>query len=635
MKSHTELVVMSHFFDRQGDNNLQRNACGFFRSLMYQFLPYSYSSLDTATSKYDDMSDHPSWEQQWMREFLEKELPQACKFQPIVILVDAIDECSQEDRTCVMEFIGRLLSESPKGDLRICVSYSPGEVTEEANIDMALNNYEDIAKLVHNKLSALPKIKLSVSLESERSIPMDIQKRAQGMFLWAEIACNKVVQMDRHGKSAPAILLAIESLPEQLDDMFLDLLKAVHPEDAEESLRLFRWICFATKPLSVEQLQYAIMMDPEMKETSIKEIHENPKFRGDQRDMIRAILHLSRGLAKINSSLFWPNSVELIHDSVHDFLLSRGLRVLEGSTGSSYSIEEAEDATSNGHFYLSRSCVKYLSMKEHDLWTSKGGYYEFVSSFPLLVYAATSWTFHTEQAESAKKSQDDLLQILQWHLSDIFNAWVGFCDKYRLYKDFHSGLSIVNFPVPGVTLLHVLAGHGITSLLTLVLSSSKVDDNKEDSTCQTKFSLATDKNQNRAIKPSVEVGQVNFNQQDRNERTPLWYAAAADQTAAAKLLLTIGHANPNTEDWEGVSPLNQAARTGCGKTMEVFFRHSERDIKVTQEMLGTAASNELHGQEVMEFLLETKLPEVRLTPDLVGIAARNTESGPDVIRLLM
>lgn len=300
MDSHAGLV-MSHFFNRrcrQGAE-LQKNACGFFRSLMYQFLPYSHSSLCEAMLKYEETSDDSLWGQQWLKDTLKEEIPKACKKLPMVILVDAIDECSPEGPASIMDFLQTVLSKSSGGELRICVSYSPGDVTEEADIDMAHHNYGDIAKFVQEKLSGLRKCKLSVSPESERSITMEIQERAQGMFLWAEIACDKVIEMDGHEKSAQAILSAIEFLPQRIDDMFLDLLKEVQRNDAKETIKLFRWICFAKRPLSVEELQYAIVMDPDMKETSIREICKNPDFRKDQRDMIRAIFHLSRGLAKV------------------------------------------------------------------------------------------------------------------------------------------------------------------------------------------------------------------------------------------------------------------------------------------------------------------------------------------------
>ena len=586
MKCHTEVIVMSHFFWRKGAklqrNELLGNACGFFRSLLYQLLPYFNNSLCNATLKYKEMSDSPSWGPQWMREFLETEIPQACKILPIVIFVDAIDECSREDRTGIMDFLRMLLAESPGGNLRICVSYSPGVVTEEADIDVALRNDKDIANYVQNKLSALPETKLSVSTKSKRPILKEIQDRAQGMFSWAEIACNKVIQMDGHGESAQAILQAIESLPKELDDMFLGLLKDIDPKDAEETLKLFRWICFARRPLRVTELQYAIIMDPDMKETSIEEVRKNPKFREEPRDMIRASVHLSMGLAKIvdhaSSSIdtlpqsFSPKhkitgadpkqacerEVRLIHDSVYEFLLKRGLGELKGSTEGSCSNYGSEDAISSGHSHLSRSCIRYLSMKEsmkeRRMWTSDWQK-ECLPYFPLLQYATTSWLFHAEQVERAKKSQDNVLQLLQWPSTDIFTAWVRLYGIYRR-QDFRYNRSrsrfrrfsslYTKYAWRKPSLLHVLARHGLVSLLEDILSSNNIEGNRPVITSQAAGSSAADGDQDRAAKSSFEVKRVNVDEQDDYGLTPLCYAVAAGQTAAVELLLKNNYVNPNT-----------------------------------------------------------------------------------------
>lgn len=661
MDSHAGLV-MSHFFNRrcrQGAE-LQKNACGFFRSLMYQFLPYSHSSLCEAMLKYEETSDDSLWEQQWLKDTLKEEIPKACKKLPMVILVDAIDECSPEGPASIMDFLQTVLSKSSGGELRICVSYSPGDVTEEADIDMAHHNYGDIAKFVQEKLSGVRKCKLSVSPESEKSITMEIQERAQGMFLWAEIACDKVIEMDGHGKSAQAILLAIESLPQRIDDMFLDLLKEVQRNDAKETIKLFRWICFAKRPLSVEELQYAIVMDPDMKETSIKEICKNPDFRKDQRDMIRANFHLSRGLAKVVNRTdgeqvwsvrripIWPspgstqghkNEVRLIHDCVHEFLLNRGFKELV----SSCSGNGVEDVTSSGQFQLSRSCIKYLSMEERHVWTSEKAEKGSVLSFPFLEYAATSWLFHTEQVERAKISQDDVLQLLQWPSTDIFNAWVTVHNiitkqsfRKRSGEIAIAGISPYRtYPRCKPSVLHVLARHGLVSLLEVILSSNNIGGNNINVTCQAASSSAADGNQDRALKSSFEVKRINADEQDDDERTPLWYAVAAEQTAAAELLLKINSVNPNTEDKLGSSPFRIAASRGCGELIEALFKLSEGKLQVTAALLIDTARNLRHGADVLKILLNKKLPEVKITEETIYAAAANYESGLKVISILI
>ena len=471
---------------------------------MYQFLPSSNSSLNMATSKYKKMNDKPSWQPQWMKEFLEAEIPRACENCAdlrFVILIDALDECTPESKDGVMDFLVNLLSVQKGPQLCVSCARWPGYFAEKDEVDVASNNNKDIASFVERKLSIL-------SLKT-RVIQTDITQRAKGMFSWAKIACNKVMRLHKDGESVLAIRQAIESLPEELMEMYLETIKEIKPEDVHATVKLFRWICFATRSLTVSELQDAIVTTPDMKETSIEEIHKSKDFRQDQDEMSRAIHHLSAGLAEtFRSSLIfggpYVKRVQLIHGSVHEFLLSRGFKELEDSTEGSCSDYWTEDTISSGHFYLSRSCIRYLSMEERRVWTSEAQN-ESLLSFPLLKYATASWLFHTEQVERAKRSQEDVLHLLQWPSTDIFTAWVTF-HNIIINESFSDRTT---YPRCKPSVLHVLARHGLVSLLEVILSSNYIKGNNINVTYQAASSSAVDGHQDRAVKSSFEVMRVN------------------------------------------------------------------------------------------------------------------------------
>lgn len=622
MKSQPKLVTMRHFFNRYGVE-LQRNACGFFRSLMYQFLPSSYSSLDLATLKYKKMSDESLWEPQWMKEFLEKEIPRACedcKNLRFVILIDALDECSGESKRDVVDFLVNLLSVQ-RGP-QICVSYAllPGVFAESPEIDIASKNGKDIASFVEKKLSIL-------SLKTN-FVQKDITRRAKGMFSWAKIACEKVMELHKKGDSVSAIQQAIESLPKDLEYIFLETIKEIKPEDAHESLKLFVWICFAKRSLSVSELQYAIMMTPDMKETSIEDIRKSENFR-DQDEMIRAIHHLSAGLAETIESRD-STAVQLIHGSVHGFLFRHGFEeLLKGCRSSGYT---DENFIKNGYFYLSRSCIRYLSMKERHVWELEGLSRKSIHSFPFLEYAATSWMFHTEQVERAerKTSQDDLLQLLEWPSPKILNSWTEFI---RRSHSFNVLLKLYPWP-KGTTLLHVLARYGIVSLLTSILNGCKIKGNEKAVEHQTNQCQAADKGQNRTVISSTELEKVNFDVGDDMKRTPLWYAADANEVAAAELLLKDG-ANPNAEDLDCKTPLYQVARNAGEEMMNVFSQLPVEVAQITEAVLVAVAGNQQHGPKVMRVLLDKRLSEVKITSRVIQAATKFDGAGLEFIRTLI
>ena len=638
MESQRGLLVMKHFFWRHGAE-LQRNACGFFRSLMCQFLPSSYRSLDMVMSKYENMSDKSLWELQWMKDFLEEEIPLSCKRHKnlrFVILIDALDECL-DGKDHVLNFLTNLLSaqEGPQ----ICVSYArlPGHFPESLEIDVASKNGPDITSFVETKLSILP--------VKTQELKTNIVRRAKGMFTWARCACKKVMDLQSEGKPVSAIRQAIESLPEELDGVFLETIREIKPGDVNETLMLFRWICFAKWPLTVSELQDAIMMTPDMKETSIESMRKSVNFR-DRDEMISAILHLSAGLAETIEMPLRPigeedhrrtmsfastdrTIVQLIHDSVHEFLLCSGFEVISKQGPSEIcSNDETEDVISSSHFHLSRSCIRYLSMEERHVWTPWGiTSAKNKSSFPLLGYAATSWIFHTKQVELAKKSQDDVLQLLRWPSSDIFNDWLK---VRRGHQIIHGILS--DYSMHGITLLHVMAEHGIVSVLRAILNNNEIKGGQKSVDHRRHHSQGLDKSQKGLVIFTTEAKRVNLEVEDSWKRTPLWYAARANEVPAAKLLLELG-ANPNAEDYFSTTPLLKAASYAGEEMIKAFLELPVERVRVTEELLVAVAGNNKNGSRIKKVLLNTRLPEIKITYRVVMEAL--SKNGEEVMRALI
>jgi hypothetical protein len=79
----------------------------------------------------------------------------------------------------------------------------------------------------------------------------------------------------RRKSNSAAVIRALESLPETIDDMYHDAWKRIEgqcEEDREIGKRVLCWVTFAFRPLSVIELQHAISIVPGMKRMDLQDL---------------------------------------------------------------------------------------------------------------------------------------------------------------------------------------------------------------------------------------------------------------------------------------------------------------------------------------------------------------------------
>ena len=123
------------------------------------------------------------------------------------------------------------------------------------------------------------------------------------------------------------------------------------------------------------------------------------------KDMEIRVRHLSKGLAEF-ISYKGKSTVQLIHQSVSDFLIEKkGLELLYRSQDRA----SAGTLTGRAHFRLSRSCLKYLSMRELEIIDDWESELKAELEFSFLRYAVIFWISHSEEVEKENLPQNDLI----------------------------------------------------------------------------------------------------------------------------------------------------------------------------------------------------------------------------------
>ncbi|KAL8364666.1 hypothetical protein RB595_003784 [Gaeumannomyces hyphopodioides] len=424
-------LVLSFFFHGRG-HELQRTPLGLYRSLLHQALsqiPDALPDLVDAFEKNRKEFGQPGEKWQWhpneLRRFFESSLPKVLETRPVWLFVDALDECGEQNAVGLVEWFQSLLQSSPSLGLqfRVCFTcrHYPILALEDGAFEICLEhqNREDISTYVRNQLSTFSK-------RTSPTIPALITARAQGVFMWARLVVKQTLDLERDGEPLGVIEAAIRSIPEDLDALYRTLLQNM----GSGSLKLIQWICFSTRPLTTDELQWAMAVDPNGTHKSLDECQRSDDFiTNDKID--RRIKALSRGLAEIVPSSD-AQVVQFIHQSVKDFFVETGLSFLDSSTS----------VIGMAHHRLSKICIRYLAMEEIGQSTSYGR-----RDFPFLHYATTSWAAHARQSDVRGVHHEDILECFAWPSTALVELWVyiyGILGEYCW-----------NRPPKGTSLVHV------------------------------------------------------------------------------------------------------------------------------------------------------------------------------------
>ncbi|KAJ5144591.1 ankyrin repeat-containing protein [Penicillium atrosanguineum] len=584
-----EPITISFFFHARG-HELQKSPLGLFRSFLHQILRRVPGALRDMIAYFDEqqrtigeVGRQWTWELQILHSFLESSLPRILERFPVTLYIDALDECGEEPAVKLIAFFIHLLSVLPSAGSRLgiffsCRDYPVLELQEGLTIQLDAENEDDIKTFVRTQLDTS-----GTDLETQSMIC----DRAQGLFMWARIVVARVLQMERQGKQKEEIDAEIRNVPAGLDQLYRELIQDI--EDQEDALKLVRWVCFSSEPLTTVELQWAMAVDPNCKHKSLDtchrvaglmtdEMHERKEFdySGDRMHyhrnlpapreamhamtggiFARRIKTLSCGLVEIvNSEQGFI--VQFIHQSVNDFFVKRGLWLLDQT-------RNPDLVGPAAHIYLSHVCIRYLKM----YMTSYPGAIHRMDNqlFPLLRHAARSWIYYVEFGEPTETSLQDLLDRLDWPTEAFIEPWILISKSD--YRSFVSN---------GSNLVHIASHYGVTKLLSCLIDTDTVDVNSKNDSGTTSLSYAARGGHESAVLSLLATGKVDVDLRNDGGRAPLSWAAQGGHGSIVKILLDTVKVDVDSRDRRGKTPLSYAARGGHGSVVEILIDTGKVDI---------------------------------------------------------
>lgn len=653
-------ITVSFFFHGRGTES-QRTPLGLYRSLLHQLLEQFPTSLSDVVQTFGGRRENQgepgkkwNWRPLELQAFLETSLPKVLEKFGVRIVVDALDECGEKAATDLVKFFQRLRSKcsSSKNPLNICFSCRHFPMVSLGNgfeICVEDENHQDIKKYIRGELQGL--------IEQDKELEVledEIISRSSFVFQWVSLVLERALSQYNEGCSLLDILQRLRDTPTELHSLYENILQHLcHSQEKQAgSLHLIQWVCFATRPLSITELRFAMVCDWNTSYMSREQFESSPDFVRDDSKMERRIKALSGGLAETKPHTDGKQVVQFIHQSVKDYLTEGGLYVLDTCS------ESADAIIGRAHFRLSRTCIKYFAMVEIYQWMAKlmndFNIMEYEKGdvlreeFPFLRYSLEFWGQHAKLAEERNIPQEDLLYYWYWPSPQFIQAWIRACNfislRFDHASDFESTLlhvasayglaSVVGAILKGysdtekpVSLkdggnrepLHHAAAGGHVLVAKILLELGNVDPDPVDVNGRTPLTEAADNGHDDFLSLLIQTGDVYINCRDDDGATALTHAAGQGHENVVGLLMQCESIDTGLKDEEGLSALSRAAESGHMNIVKLLIGHNPMDL-ATEDKLAIVAAASGGNSDIVKLMLESSEVDINYSPD-GGIAA--------------
>ncbi|KFY14696.1 hypothetical protein V492_02454 [Pseudogymnoascus sp. VKM F-4246] len=580
----TPSIIITFFFNARG-TELERSTLGMYRSILLQIISKTPTILDEFSHLFSSKIKHGEvygWNIGELQAILITIMKRPQE-NPVTWFIDALDECKDDEILKLIKFFENIghTAVSSGSPLHICLStrHYPNILIRwgiQLTLEKQDGHNQDIMTYIDSEFRA-PHNPHVARIKSE------LASRSSGVFIWVRLAVDLLNAAFRRGEGRPAQLQQLlDSVPEELDDLFTNILKS-DPESKERSILCFQWVLFSKWPLGSDELYFAVLAGTEP--TAIG------KWDTDEIDsdgINDFILHISKGLIEVSSS---DRTVQFIHETVRDFfLLHDGFTKLDPQLASNmrgFAEERLKNCCYNymvlGVFQDSYcSPVQFgptprLHFPRQD--PVLGAY--IMRQFPFSSYSVRFLFAHAESAQNFGIDQREFLTNFELPDRNFVHKWTmlhndvqdeNVCGTEHIICDYNDSL------------IYLLTDQNLPNLV-LVLMQNKVDANiggKYDNLLR----LAATKGYVEIAQLLIAAGADIEAPGDKHKPTPLFSALNGGGLNVAQLLLESG-ARHDIVDSQSQTPLILAAARGSAAIAQLLLQ-TGGDVNAVSNYYGTA-----------------------------------------------
>ena len=241
-------IVAPKFFFWNPGSPMQKSSPGLLRSLVYQILLEYPDSIETITNLDDTSRDAlapvPAWTEMRLIRTLLRSVQHLAHRLCICFFIDGLDEYSG-DQNALVDLIEQL-AEYP--NVKCCLSSRPYRAFTDAFGSHAMLKLHDLTEpdiraYVADKFKTLPRAHRSVTSNPSKisQLKNEIVKKAEGVFLWVDLAVKDQVEGVRNGDSIDLLEERLWLLPNEIEDLYarmLDQIAKIYQKEAATYLRV-------------------------------------------------------------------------------------------------------------------------------------------------------------------------------------------------------------------------------------------------------------------------------------------------------------------------------------------------------------------------------------------------------------
>ncbi|KAJ5735697.1 uncharacterized protein N7483_000822 [Penicillium malachiteum] len=277
-----------------------------------------------------------------LEELLASAIIASATHQQVTLFVNALDEAEAESAQRLADYFHHLVSKAKEKNvaLKACFSsrHYPIIGSDHAlEINVEDHNQKDIALYIEDKLIGMKVYTGSTRQITRRGLVEELTQQANRVFQWARLTIPLIKQKILEGESIDEIRDWLHDVPAGLEDVYVYILNNVIADgNRDQSFLFFQWLCLAERLLTVTEMRYALGAKDSEKALCRSLWEKIHGFIEDDERMKQRIKALAGGLAKVvsNGPKQHQETIQVVHQSVNDFLRTKRLALLSSYTTS-------------------------------------------------------------------------------------------------------------------------------------------------------------------------------------------------------------------------------------------------------------------------------------------------------------